>query len=312
MVPSLSGSEFFGHERGAFTGAAASRDGAFALADDGTLFLDEVGELPLELQAQLLRVVQEKTFKRVGGNSWQRTDFRLVCATNRELLKEQGMGNFRSDLYYRIAAWKCHLPPLRERREDIIPLARHFMRQICSRDEPPELDRPVEDFLARREYPGNVRDLRQLVTRIMYRHVGKGPITVGDIPEEERLCTDIGQVSWCDDSFETAIRQAVSFGIGLKEIGRAAEDAAIRIAVSTEGNNLQRAAKRLGVTDRALQLRRANKRQNGQGAESEKEHDLPEDTPLTETVSHPTDRDTPCDLPLARITTPCLSEPGPS
>jgi transcriptional regulator with GAF, ATPase, and Fis domain len=103
IVPDLSGSEFFGHERGAFTGALAPRDGAFALADGGTLFLDEVGELPLGLQAQLLRVVQERTYKRVGDNTWQRTDFRLVCATNREPLQEVQQGRFRCDLYYRLS-----------------------------------------------------------------------------------------------------------------------------------------------------------------------------------------------------------------
>jgi len=104
IAPELSGSEFFGHERGAFTGA-------FALADGGTLFLDEVGELPLTLQAELLRVVQERTYKRVGSNDWRQTNFRLVCATNRELLREEALGQFRRDLYYRIAGWTCRLPP---------------------------------------------------------------------------------------------------------------------------------------------------------------------------------------------------------
>ncbi|HEX2095529.1 MAG TPA: sigma-54 factor interaction domain-containing protein, partial [Longimicrobiaceae bacterium] len=111
VVPELSGSEFFGHERGAYTGAVGPREGAFALADGGTLFLDEVGELPLPLQAQLLRVVQERTYKKVGGNSWQRTEFRLVCATNRDLLEEVAHGRFRADLYYRIASVVCHIPP---------------------------------------------------------------------------------------------------------------------------------------------------------------------------------------------------------
>lgn len=265
VTPTLSGSEFFGHERGAFTGAVNSRDGAFALADNGTLFLDEIGELPIELQAQLLRVVQEKTFKRVGGNNWQKTDFRLVCATNRELLKDVKEGKFRNDLYYRIAAWKCRLPPLCERREDILPLARHFIRQYnANKHEILELTKPVEEYLLMRDYPGNIRDLKQLVTRIMYRHIGEGPITVGNIPEEERPNVDNIPVIWCDDSFEQAIRSAIVLGVGLKEVGRTAEDAAIRMTLNIEDGNLQRAAKRLGVTDRALQLRRAQKRQNGQ------------------------------------------------
>src|SRR4029077_5747912 len=121
VVPELSGSEFFGHERGAFTGALTERHGAFALANGGTLFLDEIGELPLPLQAQLLRVVQEHSYKRIGGNKWHRTDFRLVCATNRDLLGLVCGGEFRADLYYRIASFVCKLPALRERAEDIIP-----------------------------------------------------------------------------------------------------------------------------------------------------------------------------------------------
>src|SRR5690349_19124174 len=178
IVPELSGSEFFGHERGAYTGAAGARDGAFALADGGTLFLDELGELPLRLQAELLRVVQEGTYKRVGGNTWQRTRFRLVSATHRELESEMSEGRFRRDLYYRVAAWSCTLPPLRERREDIPALARHFLAQALKVAEAPELDAAVLELLMARDYPGNVRDLRHLVERIAYRHAGEGPITL--------------------------------------------------------------------------------------------------------------------------------------
>ncbi|HJV35735.1 sigma 54-interacting transcriptional regulator [Geomonas sp.] len=268
VVPSLAGSEFFGHEKGAFTGAFQAREGAFAMADGGTLFLDEVGELPLELQAQLLRVVQEKIYKRVGGNSWLKTEFRLVSATNRSLVEEVGCGKFRSDLYYRIAGWSFRLPPLRERLEDILPLARHFMADLAPDGASPELDPPVAEFLLQRRYPGNVRDLRQLMVRIMARHVGSGPVTVGDIPDEERPRCGFTSFNWCDPHFEEAIRNALVFGVGLKEIGRSAEDTAVRIAVGAEAGNLQRAAKRLGVTDRALQLRRAG-RQNGSGTMAE-------------------------------------------
>ena len=186
IVPELAGSEFFGHERGAFTNAVAVRDGAFALAHGGTLFLDEVGELPLMLQADLLRVVQERTYKRVGSNSWEKTDFRLVCATNRDLLQEEAQGRFRRDFYYRIAGCTCKLPPLRERVEDILPLTRHFLTQFRPDLGAIELDEPVRQYLLRRTYPGNVRDLRQLISRIACRHVGPAPITVGDVPEDER------------------------------------------------------------------------------------------------------------------------------
>ena len=265
VVPELSGSEFFGHERGAFTGAASARDGAFALASGGTLFLDEVGELPLPLQAELLRVVQEHTFKRVGSNVWQKAEFRLVCASNRELLQEKANGNFRPDLYFRIANWTCHLPPLRERREDILPLARHFVRQFCPGEEPPELDPAVQAYLLAHEYPGNIRELRQAVSRMVYRHIGKGPITPGDIPEDERPAWPSAQVGWRDREFEGVIQRAVSMGATLREIGRAAEDAAVRFAVATENGNLQMAAQKLGVTDRTLQMRRAAWRRGKEG-----------------------------------------------
>jgi transcriptional regulator with GAF, ATPase, and Fis domain len=264
----LAGSEFFGHERGAFTGAVAARDGAFALADGGTLFLDEVGELPLPLQAELLRVIQERTFKRVGSHTWQTTRFRLVCATNRDLSGEVARGRFRQDLYYRIAGWSRRLPPLRERPEDILPLARHFMRQFGGGADPPELDDDVRDYLLRRPYPGNVRDLKHTVARIMHRHVGPGPITVGDIPDDERPAAGPGASDWCDDAFERAIRRAVLLGAPLKEIGRAAESTAVRLAVGQEEGNLQRAARRLGVTDRALQMRRAALRQTRTGGDN--------------------------------------------
>src|SRR6516162_7426096 len=140
IVPELSGSEFFGHERGAFTGAINARDGAFALANGGILFLDEIGELPLPLQAQLLRVIQERSYKRVGGSTWHRTEFRLVCATNRNLLEMVTRGEFRADLFHRIASFICKLPPLRERIEDIIPLAEHFFRQVDPNHKVPHLD----------------------------------------------------------------------------------------------------------------------------------------------------------------------------
>jgi transcriptional regulator with GAF, ATPase, and Fis domain len=267
IVPDLSGSEFFGHERGAFTSAVAARDGAFMLAHEGTLFLDEVGELPPGLQAELLRVVQERTYKRVGSNTWNKTNFRLVCATNRDLHQSMAQGDFRQDFYYRIAAWTCKLPSLGERPEDILPLAYHFMQQLRPDQEPLTLDGPVLTYLLKRNYPGNVRDLKQLVTRIMHRHVGPGPVTVGDIPKEERPLLEASACDWGDETFERAIRRALLVGVGLKEIGRTAENTAIRIAVANENGNLPRAASKLGVTDRALQMRRATRRSQGNGAD---------------------------------------------
>jgi transcriptional regulator with GAF, ATPase, and Fis domain len=261
IVPSLAGSEFFGHERGAFTGAMAARDGAVAMANGGTLFLDEIGELPPQLQAELLRVVQEGTYKRVGSNVWQNTRFRLVSATHRDLEEEMGLGRFRHDFYYRIAAWSCRLPPLRDRREDIPLLVERFLaeRYKGEGEEVPAVTAPVMDLLLCRDYPGNVRELRQLVHRIAHRHVGSGPITIGDVPEEERPRGE-PVVPAGIDGFEAAVRLALARGLGLKQIGALAADAAVRVALEGESGNLRRAAERLGVTDRALQMRRATGR----------------------------------------------------
>jgi transcriptional regulator with GAF, ATPase, and Fis domain len=267
LVPELSGSEFFGHERGAFTGAVGARDGAFEAANGGTLFLDEVGELPLVMQAQLLRVVQEGTYKRVGSNTWQRSHFRLVSATNRDLLQSIANGQFRHDLYHRIGGWIFRLPPLRERHEDVLPLACHFLRSLLPDISVAEFDPPVREYLLRRPYPGNIRDLRQLIVRICSRHVGPGPITIGDLPDDEHP-TDIGaKDNWRLPEFERSIAHAISLGVGLKEISQAAADTATRIAVEGNGS-LRDAARRLGVTDRALQMRRAAKRhRNGDGGQ---------------------------------------------
>jgi len=231
----------------------------FALANGGTLFLDEIGELPLPLQAQLLRVIQEHTYKRVGGSTWRKSAFRLICATNRDLWDQVRRGGFRADLYYRIAGFITKLPPLRDRHEDIIPLAEHFLRQTHPNSQPPELDDAVRAYLLRREYPGNVRDLQQAVSRLASRHSGDRTISIGCVPPEERPLVDLEDKAWLDLHFERPIKRAVLLGAGLKDIGRAAEDVAIRCVTDEEDGNLQRAARRLGVTDRALQLRRAHK-----------------------------------------------------
>ena len=265
IAPELSGSEFFGHERGAFTGAVGARDGAFADAHGGTLFLDEVGELPLALQAQLLRVVQEGTYKRVGSNAWQRSQFRLVSATNRNLLQSIENGHFRHDLYHRIGGWIFRVPPLQERREDIVPLARHFLATFLPGLAEADFDLPVREYLLNRAYPGNVRDLRQLIARISSRHVGPGPITIGDLPDDEHPANAPEKESWRVPEFERSIAQALSLGIGLKEISQAAAETATRIAMQEENGNLRNAARRLGVTDRALQMRRAARRQHNGG-----------------------------------------------
>jgi transcriptional regulator with GAF, ATPase, and Fis domain len=255
VVPTLSGSEFFGHERGAFTGAVSARAGAFELADEGTLFLDEVGELPLGLQAELLRVIQEGTYKRVGSSTWKTTKFRLICASNQDLAEREREGGFRRDFFYRIAGWTARLPPVSDRPEDILPLAEHFLSEFSSSDKTPTLDPAVCQFLLQRDYPGNVRDLRHLVARIAARHVGEGDVSVGDIPDEERNSVGSEAKIDVDESFDLPARRAVAAGLPLKRIGDLATEAAIDVALEEESGNVRRAAARLGVTDRTLQLR---------------------------------------------------------
>ncbi|MBO9702383.1 MAG: sigma-54-dependent Fis family transcriptional regulator [Sporocytophaga sp.] len=258
IVSDLSGSEFFGHEKGSYTNAISARDGAFALADKGTLFLDEIGELPLNLQPELLRVIQEGTYKKIGSNMWKETEFRLVSATNRNMLKEIEKGHFRQDLYYRISGWICHLPPLRERREDIPLLVNHFLKKCLKVEELPPIDNLVYDFLLTRDYPGNIRELHQLVNRIAMRYVGNGPISVGTIPESDRPFPDFHKKDSEKDDMETFIRRALLQGMNLKDIKESAAETAIDLVIREENGNLQKAASKLGVTDRALQLRKAS------------------------------------------------------
>jgi transcriptional regulator with GAF, ATPase, and Fis domain len=160
-------SEFFGHVRGAFTGALKDRTGRFELADRGTLFLDEVGEIPLDLQAKLLRVLQEKEFERVGAEKTRKVDVRIIAATNRDLAAEAAAGRFRKDLYYRLNVFPIEIPPLRERREDILPLAEHFLklqRRILARPHLVFSEEHRRRLLAY-DWPGNVRELQHVIER---------------------------------------------------------------------------------------------------------------------------------------------------
>jgi transcriptional regulator with GAF, ATPase, and Fis domain len=173
-------SELFGHEKGAFTGAVEKRIGKFELASGGTIFLDEVGEMPLELQAKLLRVLQEREFERIGGKSILKADVRVVAATNRDLQAEVAQGRFRADLYYRLNVFPIYLPPLRERREDIPLLAVHFAQKYCT-----VMHRPFRGIretamqeLLSYEWPGNVRELENLVEQAVILSNGE-PLTWG-------------------------------------------------------------------------------------------------------------------------------------
>jgi formate hydrogenlyase transcriptional activator len=160
-------SELFGHERGAFTGAIAQRIGRFELADKGTLFLDEVGDIPLALQPKLLRILQEQEFERLGSSRTHQVDVRLVAATNRDLTEMVRQGKFRSDLYYRLNVFPLLLPPLRERRDDIPALVTHFVEIFCRRMGKQIEHIPPETMFALSSYhwPGNIRELQNLIER---------------------------------------------------------------------------------------------------------------------------------------------------
>ncbi len=160
-------SELFGHEKGSFTGAVALKTGRFELANKGTLFLDEIGEIPLELQPKLLRAIQDQQFERVGGNRTIRTDARLVAATNRDLQAMVEENTFRADLYYRLHVFPLHVPPLRERREDIPMLARHFVQKHARRigRNIDTIPTSVLDALANYDWPGNIRELQNVLER---------------------------------------------------------------------------------------------------------------------------------------------------
>ncbi|MGE3957406.1 MAG: sigma 54-interacting transcriptional regulator [Vicinamibacterales bacterium] len=181
-------SEFFGHVRGAFTGASADRQGRFELADRGTLLLDEIGEIPLPMQAKLLRVLQEQEFERVGDTRTRRVDVRIIAATNRNLRDEVDQGRFRQDLYYRLSVFPIEIPPLRERRGDVPGLILYFVRQAARR-----LNRPVPrvtqatlTHLAAREWPGNIRELQNLVERAVILWQG-GPLQFPDAAAERSV-----------------------------------------------------------------------------------------------------------------------------
>jgi formate hydrogenlyase transcriptional activator len=179
-------SEMFGHERGAFTGAIAQRIGRFELANRGSMFLDEVGEIPLELQTKLLRVLQEREFERLGSSRTIRTDARLIAATNRDLTEMVEQRLFRADLYYRLNVFPITIPPLRERREDIPLLVRYFVQQFARRMNKRIATIPTETMQALTGYhwPGNIRELQNLIERAVI--ISPGPVLQAPVRELKR------------------------------------------------------------------------------------------------------------------------------
>jgi DNA-binding NtrC family response regulator len=197
-------SELFGHERGAFTGADSPRTGRFELADGGTILLDEITEIEPSLQAKLLRVLQERTFEKVGSSATREIDVRVIATTNRDLRREVAAGRFREDLYYRLAVVPLAIPPLRERREDVPQLAEHFLLRAAARLErdPCSLQPAALDLLTEYHWPGNVRELENIITRASVLNLGN-PIAAEELRDwlldatsakgsEDRACGEAG------------------------------------------------------------------------------------------------------------------------
>ncbi|MCB1109926.1 MAG: sigma-54-dependent Fis family transcriptional regulator [Chlamydiia bacterium] len=221
-------SEFFGHEKGAFTGALQRKAGRFERADKGTLLLDEISEIPAALQAKLLRVVQEQEFERVGGTDPIHVDVRLVSTSNRLMKEAIQSKEFRADLYYRLNVIPIFLPPLRERKEDILPLACHFIRKVCLRNQLPlkTLSKAAEKKLLSYDWPGNIRELRNTIEHGVV-------MEDSDILEEKHLQIEVSQ------------KEAL---LTLKEL----EDKHILKALEFHGGNRTQAAKSLGISVRTL------------------------------------------------------------
>lgn len=240
--------KFFGHEPGAFTGALRLQKGSFELAGDGTLFLDEVGEIPLTNQVDFLRVIEERSFRRLGGEKDLGFRARIVAATNRALPDMVRTGRFRADLFYRLSVIPISLPSLRERGEDVAPLAEYFLWLFCHHYHRPalSLSAPALDLLTRHAWPGNVRELKNLMERVALLHKGDGPVRPEHLPLEMRL--ELG----AELPPSRAPQAGAEDVLNLDEVVRRAEIQAIRRAHAAAGGSRQRAAELLGISPRTL------------------------------------------------------------
>jgi two-component system nitrogen regulation response regulator GlnG len=250
-------SELFGHEKGAFTGADRRRIGKFEQVSGGTLFLDEVGDMPLSLQAKMLRVLQEQTFERVGGSETIKADVRVIAATHRDLKAWSAEGKFRPDLYYRLGVFTVHLPPLRERAEDLPSLVRHYLRRFnreLKRDVA-EVAPEADDLLARHTWPGNVRELQSVLKQALLRATGRVllPAFLPELltgPAPPRPAEAAGPLG----SF---VRERLAGGGGdlydaaHKELDRFL----LPLVLEHTGGNQVRAAEVLGIARKTLRLR---------------------------------------------------------
>lgn len=237
-------SEMFGHEKGAFTGADRQKLGRFELANKGTLFLDEVGDLPLQTQVKLLRVLQEGQFERVGGTQTINTDVRIISATNKDiegLIKE---GKFREDLYYRLNVITIKIPPLRERKEDIVPMIDYFLKKYIkeTNKKKAEFSKEAMDLLLKYDYPGNVRELENIVHHSLVLARGE-LITTDDLPFNVKQNIKI-KTDYIDDENLSFTERVENF-----------EKKLILEALKEAGGNQSKAARKLGISERNLRYR---------------------------------------------------------
>ena len=233
-------SELFGHEKGSFTGANERRIGRFELADGGTLLLDEIGEISPEMQAKLLRVLQESEFERVGGSKTIKVDVRVIATTNRDLKREVKEGNFREDLYYRLNVFPIHLPPLRERREDCVKIAKVLLqKQEVKLRRKLEFSKEALGYIHDYPWPGNIRELQNVVERVAI--LEDGPLISGEALPDDIRCPDLDQDSPATTSTAPA-------SLNLKEL----EEQTIKQALEKTSGNRTHAAKVLGISVRTL------------------------------------------------------------
>ncbi|MCX7712086.1 MAG: sigma-54 dependent transcriptional regulator [Chthoniobacterales bacterium] len=280
-------SEFFGHEKGAFTGATEQRDGRFELADGGTILLDEISEIPIQLQAKLLRVLQEREFERVGGNKTIKVDVRVIATTNRNLIKAVENGDFREDLYYRLHVFPIHVPPLRERVEDIPLLAQHFFERSCRQNgvKLAGFAPGVIEALCQHRWPGNVRELQNVIERavilaepgklITLEHLGiprPGPVVeIASQPQQTSVKENLPEtpVFSSVSTSVTATKEEVAGSSGglsnfdLVQPLHLLEKAAILRALEVTGGNRTKAAELLQVSIRTLRNKLAEYRAEG-------------------------------------------------
>jgi transcriptional regulator with GAF, ATPase, and Fis domain len=241
-------SELFGHAKGAFTGAHATRQGRVAAAEGGTLFLDEIGEMPLALQVKLLRLLQQREYSPVGDSKTYRCDLRVVAATNRDLEAEVRAGRFREDLYYRLNVIPMHIPPLRERRDDIAALVMHFfqrMREDLGREDLDGFSLEAMTLLETYSWPGNIRELQNVVERAVLLAIGP-EVSAQDLPMTVRA-RDVR-----NGTASGLPAELPAMGLDLKAVVDEYESNLIRQALARTGGNKNRAAQLLGLNRTTL------------------------------------------------------------